>query len=262
MNKNMSSSSSNQEQKKSLSWRRFASPVYFQGFAQRGSNIALVIAAVLGFIGCIYGFLFAPIDGVQGNSYRIMFLHVPSSWMAMIIYLAMAFWSFIYLVWRTHTSALMVRAMVPTGALMCLLSLVSGAIWGKPTWGTYWVWDARLTSMLLLLFLYLGLIALLQSIRSEQRANLVAALWSIVGAVNVPIIYFSVIWRYTSHLGASISMSRGVSIHPDMFYALLFMTFAAWAYAIGVILRRARWLLLNKYAHSDWSQQILLGKEG
>ena len=260
MNKN--TSSLNQGQGKSLSWRRFASPVYFQGFAQRGSTIALMIAAVLGLIGCLYGFLFAPVDGVQGNSYRIMFLHVPSSWMAMIIYLAMAFWSLIYLVWRTHTSILMVRAMVPTGAMMCLLSLLSGAIWGKPTWGTYWVWDARLTSMLLLLFLYLGLIALLQSMRSEQRANLVAALWSIVGAVNVPIIYFSVIWWNTLHQGASISMSRGVSIHPDMLYALLFMTFAAWAYAIGVILRRARWLLLNKYAHSDWAQQILLGKEG
>ncbi|HZJ98273.1 MAG: cytochrome c biogenesis protein CcsA [Alcaligenaceae bacterium] len=251
---------SKQEQQKPRSWRRFASPLYFQSFAQRGATIALVIAVVLGLIGCAYGFLFAPLDGVQGNSYRIMFLHVPSSWMAMIIYMAMAFWSIVYLVWRTHTSILMVRAMVPTGALMCFLSLVSGAIWGKPTWGTYWVWDARLTSMLLLLFLYLGLIALLQSIRSEQRANLVAALWSIVGAVNVPIIYFSVIWWNTLHQGASISMSRGVSIHPDMFYALLFMTFAAWAYAIGVILKRARWLLLNKYAHSEWAQQLLLGK--
>ena len=260
MNKYMSSSS--QSQQKPISWRRFASPLYFEGFAKRGSTIALLIAAVLLLVGCIYGFLFAPVDAVQGNSYRILFLHVPSSWVAMIIYMAMAFWSIIYLIWRTHTSILMVRAMVPTGALMCLLSLLSGAIWGKPTWGTYWVWDARLTSMLLLLFLYLGLIALLQSIRSEHRANLVAALWSIVGVVNVPIIYFSVVWWNTLHQGASISMSRGVSIHPDMFYALLFMTFAAWAYAIGVILRRARWLLLNKYAHSDWAQQLLLGKEG
>lgn len=254
-------SSSDQAQKKPLSWRRFASPLYFQHVAKRGSIIALIIAAVLGVIGCIYGFLFAPVDGVQGNSYRIMFLHVPSSWMAMIIYMAMAFWSLVYLVWRTHTSILMVRAMVPTGAMMCLLSLVSGAIWGKPTWGTFWVWDARLTSMLLLLFLYLGLIALLQSIRSEQRANLVAALWSIVGAVNVPIIYFSVIWWNTLHQGASISMSRGISIHPAMFYALLFMTFAAWAYAIAVILKRARWLLLNKYAHSEWAQQLVLTEE-
>lgn len=258
MNKEMSSL--NQQQKKPTSWRRFASPLYFQGFSKRGSTIALVIAIILGLIGCAYGFLFAPVDAVQGNSYRIMFLHVPSSWMAMIIYVAMAFWSIIYLVWRTHTSILMVRAMVPTGAMMCLLSLLSGAIWGKPTWGTYWVWDARLTAMLLLLFLYLGLIALLQSIRSEQRANLVAALWSIVGVANVPIIYFSVVWWNTLHQGASISMSRGISIHPDMFYALLFMTFAAWAYAIGVILKRARWLLLNKYAHSDWAQQLLLGK--
>lgn len=260
MNKHMSPL--NQTSQQPTTWRRFASPLYFERFAKRGAAVAWAIAVVLGLIGCVYGFLFAPVDAVQGNSYRIMFLHVPSSWMAMIIYVAMAFWSIIYLVWRTHTSILMVRAMVPTGALMCLLSLLSGAIWGKPTWGTYWVWDARLTAMLLLLFLYLGLIALLQSIRSEQRANLVAALWSIVGVVNVPIIYFSVIWWNTLHQGASITMSRGISIHPDMFYALLFMTFAAWAYAIGMILARARWLLLNKYAHSDWAQQIVLAKEG
>lgn len=252
----------NQRPEQPTTWRRFASPLYFERFAKRGSTIALIVAAVLGLIGCLYGFVFAPADAVQGNSYRIMFLHVPSSWMAMIIYMAMAFWSIIYLVWRTHTSILMVRAMVPTGALMCLLSLLSGAIWGKPTWGAYWVWDARLTAMLLLLFLYLGLIALLQSMRSEQRANLVAALWSIVGVVNVPIIYFSVIWWNTLHQGASITMSRGISIHPDMLYALLFMTFATWAYAIGVILSRARWLLLNKYAHADWAHQLVLGKEG
>ncbi|SPY07034.1 Cytochrome c-type biogenesis protein CcmC [Oligella urethralis] len=260
MNKHMSSF--NQSSAQPSTWRRFASPLYFERFAKRGAVVAWSIAIVLGIIGCVYGFLFAPLDAVQGNSYRIMFLHVPSSWMAMIIYVAMAFWSIIYLVWRTHTSILLVRAMAPTGALMCLLSLLSGAIWGKPTWGTYWVWDARLTAMLLLLFLYLGLIALLQSIRSEQRANLVAALWSIVGVVNVPIIYFSVIWWNTLHQGASITMSRGISIHPDMLYALLFMSFAAWAYAIGMILARARWLLLNKYAHSDWAQQIILAKEG
>lgn len=246
------------EQPKPSGWRRFASPLYFQQFARNGSRIALLLALVLGLIGCVYGFLFAPVDAVQGNSYRIIFLHVPSSWIAMIIYMAMAFWSIIYLIWRTHTSILMVRAMVPTGAMMCVLSLVTGAIWGKPTWGTYWVWDARLTSMLLLLFLYLGLIALLQSIRSENRANLVAALWSIVGVVNVPVIYFSVVWWNTLHQGASISVSRGVSIHPDMFYALLFMTFAAWAYAIGVILARARWLLFNKYAHTEWAQRLVL----
>lgn len=254
-------SSFDQKQKKPISWRRFASPFYFQRAAKRISTMAFFVATVLGLIGCTYGFLFAPVDGVQGNSYRIMFIHVPSSWMAMIIYLAMAFWSIIYLIWRTHTSILMVRAMLPTGTMMCFLSLVSGAIWGKPTWGTYWVWDARLTSMLLLLFLYLALIALLQSIRSEQRANLVAALWAIVGAVNVPIIYFSVIWWNTLHQGASLSMSRGVSIHQDMFYALLFMTFAAWVYAIGIIFSRARWLLINKYAHSDWAQQLLQDTE-
>ncbi|NLB31909.1 MAG: cytochrome c biogenesis protein CcsA [Alcaligenaceae bacterium] len=250
-----------QESQQPTRWRRFASPLYFERFTKRGSIVALIIAAVLGLIGCVYGFLIAPEDAVQGNSYRIMFLHVPSSWVAMIIYVAMAFWSLIYLIWRTHTSILMVRAMVPTGAMMSVLSLMSGAIWGKPTWGTYWVWDARLTAMLLLLFLYLGLIALLQSIRSEQRANLVAALWSIVGVANVPIIYFSVVWWNTLHQGASITMSRGVSIHPDMLYALLFMTFAVWAYAIGVVLRRARWLLLNKYAHSTWAQQVLLVRE-
>ncbi|WP_028358220.1 heme ABC transporter permease CcmC [Brackiella oedipodis] len=246
---------------KAQRWRRFASPMYFQGIAQKISTLALCLAMVLALIACVYGLWWAPIDAVQGHSYRIMFLHVPCSWVAMIIYVAMAFWSVIYIVWRTQTSILMVRAMVPTGTMICALSLLTGAIWGKPTWGTYWVWDARLTSMLLLLFLYLGLMALLQSIRSEARANLVAALWSIVGVFNVPIIYFSVRWWNTLHQGASISVSRGISIHSDMLHALVLMSLALWAYAIAMILKRARLLVLNKYAHTAWAQALVLNSK-
>ncbi|PSJ80443.1 heme ABC transporter permease CcmC [Neisseria iguanae] len=220
--------------------RRFASPYIFDKLAAKLVPIFFVVSIVLAVVGLIVGFLIAPADVVQGNYYRMMFLHVPASWMAMLIYIVMAFWSAVYLVWRTRVSSILAQALAPTGAWMAFLSLITGAIWGKPTWGAYWVWDARLTSMLLLLFLYIAYLALTNSIENERRASQAGALLAIVGVVNVPIIYFSVVWWNTLHQGASISFKSGVTMHETMFWALICMTISAWTYCIAMALWRAR----------------------
>lgn len=234
------------------SWLQWASPRNFDTLAARFDRPLLWAAALLAVLGLYWGFWLAPKDAVQGESYRIMFLHVPASWVAMVVYLAMAFWSAVYLVFRTRLSAMMAQALAPTGALMTLLSLATGSLWGKPTWGTYWVWDARLTSMLLLLFLYLGFIALTRGVTPASRADGAGSILALVGVVNVPIIYFSVVWWNTLHQGASISFDSGVSMHPDMLAALLLMSAAAWVYAIATVLARLRVLILEREAHADW----------
>lgn len=234
------------------SWFQWASPRNFDVLASRLERPLLGLALTLAALGLFWGFYLAPIDAVQGHSYRIMFLHVPVSWVAMIVYLAMAFWSAVYLVYKTRLSAMMAQALAPTGALMTFLSLVTGSLWGKPTWGTYWVWDARLTSMLLLFFLYLGFIALTRSITPARRADGAGSILALVGAVNVPVIYFSVIWWNTLHQGASISFDAGVSIHPTMLTALLLMSAAVWSYSIAMVLRRVRILILEREAPAEW----------
>jgi len=234
------------------SWLRWASPRNFDALAARLTRPLMYMAAVLAALGLYWGFYLAPADAVQGDSYRIMFLHVPASWVAMIVYLAMAFWSAVYLVFRTRLSAMMAQALAPTGALMTMLSLLTGSLWGKPTWGTYWVWDARLTSMLLLLFLYLGFIALTRGVSPSSRADGAGSILALVGAANVPIIYFSVVWWNTLHQGASLSFESGVSMHSSMLTALLLMSAAAWVYAIAVVLARLRVLILEREAHTDW----------
>ena len=237
------------------SWRQFASPVMFDRLAAKLFWPLMLIALICAVIGFTMGFIILPPDAVQGNSYRILFLHVPSSWLAMIIYLAMAFWAIIYWVLRTKMAAVMMQALAPSGAIMAAISLLTGSIWGRPTWGTYWVWDARLTSMLLLFFLYLGFIALTRSITQQKRADMAGAILAVVGALNVPIIYFSVVWWNTLHQGASISFQSGVSMHESIFISLLLMTIACWSYCIAVVLARARILILQREASHRWALQ-------
>ena len=237
------------------SWRQFASPVMFDRLAAKLFWPLMLLALICAAIGFTMGFIVLPPDAVQGNSYRILFLHVPSSWLAMIIYLAMAFWAIIYWVLRTKMAAVMMQALAPTGAIMAAISLLTGSIWGRPTWGTYWVWDARLTSMLLLFFLYLGFIALTRSITQQKRADMAGAILAVVGALNVPVIYFSVVWWNTLHQGASISFQSGVTMHESIFMSLLLMTIACWSYCIAVVLARARILVLQREASHRWAQQ-------
>ena len=164
---------------------------------------------VLAAAGLYIGFFVAPTDAQQGEAYRIIFIHVPAAWMSMLLYLVMAFWAAIGWAFNARLASMMARALAPTGALFTFIALWTGALWGKPTWGTWWVWDARLTSELILLFLYLGYIALVAAIDDARRADQAGALLALVGAVNVPIIYFSVRWWNTLHQGATISVTRG-----------------------------------------------------
>ena len=178
-------------------WFHYAGPQAFYGLAGRLWPWFAALAAVLGVWGLWLGFMVAPADAQQGEGYRIIFVHVPVSWMSMVIYLAMAFWSVLGLTFNTRISGMMTRALAPTGAMFAFLSLWTGALWGKPMWGTWWVWDARLTSELILFFLYLGYIALTSAIDDQRRGDRAGALIAIVGAINVPIIYFSVKWWNT-----------------------------------------------------------------
>ena len=199
------------------------------------------IAAILFVMPGIQIALFvAPTDAVQGDVYRIMFVHVPAAWMSMLLYVVMAAYAGLGLVLNARLSAMMARAIAPTGALFTALALVTGALWGRPTWGAWWVWDARLTSELILLFLYLGFMSLHGAIDDTRRADRACAVLALAGVVNIPVIYFSVQWWYTLHQGASLSFDSGVSMDASMLAGILVMTLALWCYAIAIVLVRVR----------------------
>ena len=236
---------------------RYASPAEFYPLAGKIMPWCYAIAAVLAAWGLYLGFFVAPTDAQQGDSYRIIFIHVPAAWMAMFIYVVMAFWAGIGLAFNTRLSSMLALALAPTGAIMAAISLWTGALWGRPTWGAYWVWDARLTSTLILLFLYLGFIALHAAIDDVRRADKAAALLALVGVVNVPIIYFSVKWWNTLHQGASIKPG-GSSMAAIMLQAMLIMVFAFWAYCIAAAFARARVILLERERNAAWVKDIAL----
>jgi heme exporter protein C len=212
-------------------------------------------SAILFVIGLYIGFFVAPTDATQSEAYRIMFIHVPASMLSMFIYLIMAAYSAFGLIFNTRLSSMMATALAPTGALFAFLSLWTGSMWGKPMWGAWWVWDARLTSELILLFLYLGFIALHASIDDPRRADRAAALLAIVGSVNVPIIYFSVKWWNTLHQGSTIKFT-GTSMHIAMQQAMWTMVVACWMYAITVVLLRVRSIILERERNTQWVQEL------
>jgi heme exporter protein C len=231
---------------------KLASPQAFFPVAGKLIPWFAALAAVLALAGLYVGFLVAPTDATQGEAYRIIFIHVPAAWMSMFIYLVMAGWAALGLILNTRLSGMMASALAPTGAMFTFLALWTGALWGKPTWGTYWVWDARLTSELVLLFLYLGFIALKGAIADPARSDRAGAILAIVGVVNVPIIYFSVQWWNTLHQGASVSLTRSPSMAKTMLIGMLLMALAAWMYSIAVSLARLRKLILERERDAEW----------
>ena len=239
-----------------MSLYHYASPQHFYPLAGKMAPWFAWFAAIAGAIGLWIGFFVAPTDAQQGEAYRIIFVHVPASWLSMFLYLVMAGWAGLGLVLNTRLSSMMAQAIAPTGALFAFLSLWSGALWGRPTWGTYWVWDARLTSELVLLFLYLGYMALNAAIEDPRRADKASGLLALVGAVNVPIIYFSVQWWNTLHQGASVSLTRAPSMAAAMLAGMLAMAFAFWMYSIAVSLARVRAIILEREAHLDWARDL------
>ena len=216
-----------------------------------------VATLLLGAAGLYTGFAIAPTDFQQGDAYRIIFIHVPAAWMSMLIYLVMAFWAALGWMMNTRLASMYARALAPTGALFTFIALWTGALWGKPTWGTWWVWDARLTSELVLLFLYIGYMSLHAAIEDARRADRSAALLAIVGVVNVPIIYFSVQWWNTLHQGASISLTKAPSMAPPMLIGMLVMSLAFWAYCIAVALVRVRTVILERERHTQWARKVV-----
>ena len=240
----------------SISAFKYASPASFYPVAGRLAPWFAALALVFCAFGLWVGFVVAPTDAQQGEGYRIIFLHVPASWMSMFIYLVMAFWSALGLVMNTRLSGMMAAALAPTGAMFTALSLVTGSLWGKPMWGTWWIWDARLTSELVLLFLYLGYLALHNSIDDPRRADRACAVLALVGVVNIPIIYFSVQWWSTLHQGASISLTRAPSMAHTMLLGMLLMALAAWMYSIAVALMRVRVIMLEREAGTQWVHRL------
>jgi heme exporter protein C len=231
---------------------RFAAPQAFFPIAGKMIPWFSILAGLFTIAGLYVAFFVAPTDATQGEAYRIIFIHVPAAWMSMFIYLVMAGWAGLGLALNTRLSGMMASALAPTGAMFTFVALWSGALWGKPTWGTYWVWDARLTSELVLLFLYFGFISLKEAIPDPVRADRAGAILALVGAVNVPIIYFSVQWWNTLHQGASVSMTRSPSMAATMLLGMLLMALAAWMYSIAAALCRVRSIILARERDAEW----------
>ena len=227
-------------------WFWYASPQTFFPLAGTFARWSAVGAALLAVAGLTVGFFVAPTDAQQGEAYRIIFIHVPAAWMSMFLYVVMAFWAALGLAFNTRLSSMMASAIAPTGALFTFIALWTGALWGRPTWGTYWVWDARLTSELILLFLYLGFMALQAAIDDPRRADRAGAVLAIVGVVNVPIIYYSVQWWNTLHQGASVSLTRAPSMASTMLAGMLLMALAFWLYSIAASLARVRCIIRER----------------
>ena len=234
----------------------YAAPSRFYALAGKLIPWCWAVTLLTALAGLYIGFAIAPTDFQQGQAYRIIFIHVPAAWMSMLIYLVMAFWAAIGWMLNARMAAIYARALAPTGAMFTVLALWTGALWGKPTWGTWWVWDARLTSEFILLLMYLGYIALVEAIDDPKRAANAGALLAIVGAVNVPVIYFSVRWWNTLHQGSTISATAAPKMVATMLTAMLLMTIAFWAYSFAAAFTRARAMVLEQESDNDWVKDI------
>ncbi len=241
---------------------KFSSPASFYPLAGRLTTLFAIASVILLAVGLYMRFFVAPTDYKQGEGYRIMFIHVPAAWMSMFIYVVMACWAAAGMIWHTRLSSMMATSLAPTGAMFTFIALWTGALWGKPMWGAWWVWDARLTSELILLFLYVGFMALESAIDDPRRAARASGLLALVGVVNIPIIYYSVQWWNTLHQGSSIKVVKGgveASMSEIMIWTLLVMTFACWFYTIAVALNRVRSIILERESDSMWVKALLQG---
>lgn len=213
-------------------------------------------ALLLG-VGVIWALLFVPQDYQQGHTVRIMYIHVPASILAQSSYAMMAFAGGVYLIWRIKLADVALQCAAPIGASMTVLALATGAIWGKPTWGTWWVWDARLTSTLVLLFLFLGVIALRAAMENRGEAGRAAAILALVGVVNLPIIKYSVDWWFTLHQPSSLSLTEKPTMPAEMWMPLLLMVLAFYLFFFTTWMMRIRVEILNREYRTDWVRQLV-----
>jgi len=220
----------------------------------------LVITVITFVVGIIWGLLFAPADYQQGDSFRIIYIHVPAAIMATGAYSTMAIAAFIALVWQIRLAEMTVAATAPVGAVFTFIALVTGAVWGKPMWGAWWVWDARLTSELILLFVYLGIIALYNAFSDKVLAGRAASILTLVGVINLPIIHYSVVWWNTLHQGATISKFEKPSMAPEMLWPLLIMIVAFGAFLGLLSLMRFKNEILARESHRPWVSLLVANK--
>ena len=214
-----------------------------------------ILTLFLFIVGLYWGLFIAPEDYLQGNSYRIMYVHVPAAWLSLQTYVFMAIAGFIALVWKIKIMEIASVQSAFIGAFFTIIALVTGMIWGKPTWGTYWVWDARLTSELILLFLYIGVIVLYASFSDKRQAVKITSLLAIIGLVNIPIIHYSVEWWNTLHQGPTVTKFDKPSAHISMLLPLLYMFLVFNLYFITVIMKRIRLGIYMRERNSKWMKE-------
>jgi heme exporter protein C len=236
---------------------KLGSPPWFFGFSGTLVRWLLPVTVLLLAVGAYWGLLVAPPDFRQGNSYRIIYIHVPAAVVALAGYYVMAIAGAISLIWRIKMADVAMRAAAPVGAVLTAVALVTGAIWGKPTWGAWWVWDARITSMLILLFLYLGVVALFEAYENKTAAAKACAVLTLVGTVNIPIIYKSVDWWYSLHQPASLKFTGESAIDASMLYPLLVMIGAFYLLFAMSMLLNMRAELLWQHRNAHWLRQRL-----
>ena len=233
-------------------FHRWSSPKWFYEKSGKWIPWLFVVATILFGYGLTQGLFVSPPDYQQGHSVRIMYLHVPAAFLSMSIYLIMAVCAAVGYIWRIKLSHAAAAAAAPIGAAFTFLALFTGAVWGKPTWNTYWVWDARITSELILLFLYLGFIALRHAFEDQHTGDRAAGILAMVGVVNVPIIHFSVEWWHTLHQGATISKFAKPSMDPQMLMALLVMIVAFYCFFMAIFFQRLRNEVLWRERQASW----------
>lgn len=231
---------------------KYSSPQTFYPLAGKMIPWFGIGAAILVIYGLYIGMLVAPTDFQQGDAYRIIYVHVPAAWFSMFLYVVMAIYAILGLALNAKLSYMMAKSIAPTGAMFTFVALVTGAVWGKPTWGAWWVWDARLTSELILLFLYIGYMSLQAAIDDTRRADRASAILAIVGVINVPIIYFSVKWWNTLHQGSSINLTTSPAMADIMLKGMLVMAIAFWLYSAAVILMRVRREIEDRERNTAW----------
>ena len=237
---------------------KMGSPRWFYQISGKILPWVAVLAVSLLVVGAVWGLAFAPVDYKQGNSYRIIYIHVPASAIAMAGYMLMAFAAGVSLIWKMKLAEVVMKCCAPIGAGMTLISLVSGSLWGKPTWGTYWVWDARLTSMLILFFLYLGVIALYEAFEDNVSASKACAVLSLVGCVNIPIIYWSVEWWNSLHQPSTLKITQESTMHPAMLQPLLIMIAGFYCFYGLLLLLYTRSEILDRERNTKWVKTLVL----
>ncbi|WP_192035384.1 heme ABC transporter permease [Halomonas sp. YLGW01] len=238
---------------------KFGSPRWCYGLSARLLPWCWALAAGLLLVGSVWGLGFAPADYQQGDSFRIIYVHVPAAFLAQSIFVSMAAAALVFMVWKIKVADMAAAVMAPLGAAMTAVVLFTGSVWGMPTWGTWWIWDARLTSMLILLFLYLGVIALRGAFASHDSGARAASVLAMVGVINIPVIKYSVDWWYTLHQPASFSLTSRPAMPVEMWWPLLLMVLGFYAFFIAMTLMRTRNEILRREAGKHWVRELAAG---